>query len=150
MNIKIASYGESERQIRAVRDAVFGREQKVPREIDWDGNDPRCVQVVATDDGGLPIGAGRMQPDGRIGRLAVLKRRRGQGVGRKMLEALIESARRQGFHQVHVHAQVQAIPFYEKSGFRKVGAEFLEAGIRHVHMTRSIRPAPRTQRSTGS
>lgn len=43
--------------------------QDVPRELDWDGNDPHCVHVVVGD--GSPIGIGRTQPDGEIGRLAV-------------------------------------------------------------------------------
>jgi predicted GNAT family N-acyltransferase len=122
-----------------VRDAVFGHEQHVAREIDFDDQDPHCVHVVATDAGGTPIGTGRMQPDGRIGRLSVLKQWRGQGIGARMLEALVASARGRGSKKVYLHAQVQAIPFYERRGFARDGAEFLEAGMRHVTMTRSAR-----------
>ena len=79
MHTKVTSFGESESDIRSIRDTVFGEEQKVPRELDWDGNDPSCIHVVATDSEGAAIGTGRMQPDGRIGRLAVLKQWRRRG-----------------------------------------------------------------------
>jgi predicted GNAT family N-acyltransferase len=137
--IAITSFAESAAGIRSVRDAVFGQEQSVAREIDFDDQDPHCVHAVATDAGGIPIGTGRMQPDGRIGRLSVLKQWRGQGVGTRMLEALVASARKRGFKKVYLHAQVQVIPFYERRGFARDGAEFLEAGMSHVTMTRSAR-----------
>ena len=94
--IAITSFAESAADIRSVRDAVFGQEQSVAREIDFDDQDPHCVHVVATDAGGTPIGTGRMQPDGRIGRLSVLKQWRRQGIGARMLEALVASARGRG------------------------------------------------------
>ena len=138
MNVKVTSFDESEGDVRFVRDAVFGDEQSVLRGLDFDGNDPHCIHVVAEEDDGSPIGTGRIQADGRIGRLAVLKSRRNRGVGGKMLEALIESARGRGLEQVYLHAQLHSIPFYETRGFETDGAEFMEAGIRHVTMTRSI------------
>jgi predicted GNAT family N-acyltransferase len=137
MDIDVTTFEQAEAAIRSVRDAVFGEEQKVPRELDWDGIDPQCTHVLATDGNGTPIGTGRMQRDGRIGRLAVLKSCRDRGVGGKMLEALIESARSSGPESVYVHAQAHAISFYEKRGFRRTGVPFTEAGIQHVNMTRN-------------
>jgi predicted GNAT family N-acyltransferase len=138
MNTTITTYEESESDIRAIRDAVFGEEQGVPRELDWDGNDSRCIQVVATDDEGKAIGTGRMQPDGKIGRLAVLKPWRGQGIGAQMVEALIQSARRRGLEKVYLHAQLHAVSFYENLGFVKDGEEFIEAGIPHINMVSAM------------
>jgi predicted GNAT family N-acyltransferase len=147
MNIHVTSFEKSEGEIRSIRDAVFGLEQKVHRTLDWDGKDSRCTHVLAIAPDGNPIGTGRMQPDGRIGRLAVLKPWRGRGVGRGMLEALVEEARALGLSEVHLHAQVHAMDFYRRCGFRKAGLEFMEAGIRHIHMTKTLRPekgSPRT------
>jgi predicted GNAT family N-acyltransferase len=53
-----------------------------------------------------------------------------------MIEALVDTARERGLETVRLHAQTHAIRLYEKCGFRPVGKEFLEAGIRHVDMTR--------------
>jgi predicted GNAT family N-acyltransferase len=142
MKIKMVSYTESERDIRHIRDTVFGQEQKIPRELDWDGNDRDCLHVVATDNEGNTIGTGRIQPDGKIGRLAVLKQWRSRGVGARMLEALVESARCRGLEKVYLHAQAHAVPYYEKSGFEKEGDEFIEVGIRHVNMMRHTQATP--------
>ena len=133
------SYAESERDIHCIRDSVFGREQNIPRELDWDGSDQRCIHVVATDNKGNAIGVGRIQSDGKIGRLAVLKQWRKRGVGAKILEALIDTARSQGLEKVYLHAQTHTVTFYEKSGFEKDGEEFVEAGIQHINMIRSTR-----------
>jgi putative acetyltransferase len=46
----------------------------------------------------------------------------GQGVGRTLLAALEQSARAHGLAQLHLHATVNAIPFYTKLGFVRAGA----------------------------
>ncbi len=143
MGIIITSFEKSAEDIRLVRDAVFGQEQQVSPELDWDGNDADSIHVLATDKEGNAIGTGRMQADGKIGRLAVLKQWRGQGVGAGMLKALVELACTRGFETIRLHAQVQVVAFYEKNGFQKQGPAFLEAGIRHIKMTRSPTASPR-------
>ena len=142
MKIKVVSYAVSERDFRHIRDTVPGHEQQIPRELDWDGNDRDCLHVVATDKEGTTIGTGRIQADGKIGRLAVLKHWRSRGVGARMLEALVESARSRGLEKVYLHAQAHAVPYYEKSGFEKEGDEFIEVGIRHVNMMRRTQATP--------
>lgn len=139
MDIKITTFQQSEKEIRWLRDKVFGGEQGVPRDIDWDGEDPHCVQVLALDDDQTPVGTGRLRPDGKIGRLAVLANYRGKGIGADMLQALIHSARKNDLPQVYLHAQHQAISFYRRFDFHEEGAEFIEADIRHVKMIRSLR-----------
>jgi predicted GNAT family N-acyltransferase len=138
MNIKITSFSESENEIRSLRDAVFRIEQGVPPDIEWDGEDSSCTHVLAKDSDGSLIGTGRIRPDGKIGRLAVLAHRRGDGVGGKILEALVSEAHTRRLNRVYLHAQSRAISFYEKHGFRKEGSEFVEAGISHVKMIRDL------------
>jgi len=141
VNIRVTSFEESEEDVRFVRDTVFGDEQKVRRNLDWDGMDAKCIHVIATDNRRNPIGTGRMQPDGRIGRLAVLKSWRNRGIGGRMLEALVKAACSLDKDEVYLHAQLPAVPFYQKRGFEKEGEEFIEAGIHHINMTRSIQQA---------
>jgi predicted GNAT family N-acyltransferase len=38
--------------------------------------------------------------------------------------------------QLYLHAQVQAIPFYNRFGFTATGEPFMEAGIVHQTMER--------------
>lgn len=138
MTVKLATYEESRAEIHFVRDTVFGRELRVPRAADWDGKDPECIHVVARDEADNPTGTGRMQSDGRIGRLAVLKSWRCRGVGAAMMDTLMQAARERGLDRVYLHAQLHAVPFYEKIGFEKTGAEFMEAGIRHVTVVKCL------------
>jgi predicted GNAT family N-acyltransferase len=121
--------------LAAIRKTVFVNEQKVPEALEWDGLDPDCVHVLATAANGMPIGTGRLLPDGHIGRMAVLKGWRGRGVGGAVLAALIVAAREAGHAQAQLNAQVHALGFYARYGFVAEGAVFDDAGIPHRAMT---------------
>lgn len=128
--------------LRQVRDEVFVCEQGVPEAIERDALDPLCAHVLARDSAGRPIGTGRLAPDGRIGRMAVLRDWRGRGVGVALLRALVARAEVDGLREVHLHAQVSAEGFYAAEGFLPVGERFEEAGILHQGMHRPLgRPA---------
>lgn len=120
--------------LRRVREAVFVQEQNVPLALEWDELDPLCRHVVARDAEGRPIGTGRLTPEHTIGRMAVLADWRGRGVGNALLLALIDEARRLGWREVSLHAQVPAIGFYARHGFLPFEARFVEAGIDHQSM----------------
>jgi predicted GNAT family N-acyltransferase len=125
-------------QLREVREAVFVQEQGVPAEIERDDLDPLCRHVLARDADGLAIGTGRLTPERRIGRMAVLPQWRGRGVGDALLDALIQQARAQGWQDIALHAQVSAIGFYARHGFLPQDARFTEAGIEHQTMRRLL------------
>jgi predicted GNAT family N-acyltransferase len=117
----------------AVRREVFVREQGVPEEIEVDGLDDACIHALATQGREL-AGVGRMQADGHIGRIAVRRPFRRQGVGRAVMQALIGEARKRGLGSVYLHSQTQACGFYETLGFLPEGEVFMEAGIPHATM----------------
>lgn len=121
---------------RLVREAVFVDEQKVPRSIEMDQRDRVSRHVIARDGNGRAIGTGRLLPDGQLGRLAVLADWRGKGVGRALLERLLEEAERQDQRRLALHAQTQASGFYRRFGFVDEGPEFMEAGIPHRTMVK--------------
>ena len=137
-NLIHTSWQESELALNAVRRAVFIEEQRVPAALEWDGLDAACHHVLVTAAGHRPVGTGRMKPDGHIGRMAVLRDCRGQGVGSAILTALLDCARRQQCTGVYLHAQVAAIPFYEKHGFTVDGEQFMDAGMPHRRMVRRL------------
>ena len=132
--IRLANWPEDREALRLVRESVFVKEQQVPPELEWDGLDESCLHLLAEDARGRPIGTGRLLPDGHIGRMAVLEPWRGRGVGTALLRALMEEGRKRGFEQLVLNAQVSAIPFYERAGFRAKGAVFDDAGIPHRRM----------------
>lgn len=132
--MSLVDWREASGVLDALRHEVFVVGQGVPADLERDGRDPDCAHVLASSARGEPIGTGRLLPDGRIGRMAVLAAWRGRGVGAAMLEALMQEARRRGFPEAHLHAQSHAKDFYERHGFVVEGEEYLEAGIPHVGM----------------
>lgn len=124
--------------LRHVRRLVFIEEQQVPEALEWDEWDGRCLHVLAQTHAGDPVGTGRLLPDGHIGRMAVLRAWRGQGVGSALLQELLAMAREEGHDVARLNAQTQALAFYERFGFVAEGPEFLDAGIAHRHMRRPL------------
>ena len=120
----------------AIRHAVFILEQGVPAHLERDADDANCVHVLAFDPRNEPIGTARMQPNGHIGRIAVVSRWRRRGVGSLLVAALIDEARRAGLSDVDLNSQIHAVGFYRKLGFTARGNEFMEAGIPHQNMVR--------------
>ncbi len=113
-------------------------EQQVPPEEELDATDADCVHALAFNHLGEPIGTGRLLPDGHIGRMAVLKASRGNGVGAAILLRLTEQARARGFTQVVLSAQTHARAFYAKYGFKEEGEEYLDANIAHILMRKML------------
>jgi predicted GNAT family N-acyltransferase len=124
--------------IHEVRRQVFIVEQGIPADLEWDARDAACQHVLATDMRQMAIGTGRLDPEGRIGRMAVLPAWRSQGVGYALLASLLDLARAQGHLKVVVHAQCTVTDFYHKAGFREQGRPFMEAGIEHVIMVNTL------------
>ena len=116
-----------------IRRMVFIEEQRVPLEEEWDGRDPECRHFLALLEG-LPVGTARLLPDAHIGRVAVLARARGSGIGAALMAAAIEAARRDGHPAVELAAQTHALAFYTRLGFTPFGDEFIDAGILHRNM----------------
>ncbi len=121
-----------------IRKLVFIVEQSVPQEEEWDGKDDDAWHWIATDQEDVPIGTARLLPDGQIGRMAVLAKYRGAGVGAALLQQAVIKARHLGFETVYLNAQTHALGFYERSGFIQEGEEFDEAGIPHIRMTQTL------------
>lgn len=139
----------------ALRYEVFVVGQGVPPALERDVLDATATHVVAVDAGRV-IGTGRLV-DGRIdldgrlvpgtagtvgtvGRMAVAPSERGRGVGRAVLDRLVDLAAARGLPAVELHAQVHARDFYARAGFAAYGEVYLEAGIEHVGMRRPLHP----------
>jgi predicted GNAT family N-acyltransferase len=138
--VEIADYEADLADLRAVREPVFVIEQQVPPDLEWDDLDPRSHHVIARDGAGQPIGTGRLTPEHKIGRMAVLPAWRGRGVGEAILTRLIDLAHDLGYVELKLHAQVSAIDFYRRAGFEAYGPRFMEAGIEHQSMRLALAP----------
>ena len=136
--VQLVDFTASLAELRAVRDEVFVGEQKVPIELEHDALDPLCAHALARLLDGTPVGTARLTPDRHIGRMAVRAPWRGRGVGDALLLALVEEARKRGWPEVRLNSQASAIGFYDRHGFQPEGGRFMEAGIEHQAMVRTL------------
>jgi predicted GNAT family N-acyltransferase len=137
----------------ALRHEVFVTGQDVPAELERDELDDVADHAVAID-GARTVGTGRLVNGrigedlrlvagtpgtvGTVGRMAVASDVRGSGVGRALLDVLVERAGALGLPAVELHAQLHAKSFYERAGFAPFGDVYLEAGIEHVGMRKEL------------
>jgi len=142
IDVRLGDWAALGADAEAIRTEVFIDEQKIPKEMEWDEVDRNCVHAVAFNRLGMPLATGRLLQEapgiGRVGRMASLQSLRSSGVGRRVLDALIDAARARGEVEVVLHAQTSAVPFYARAGFASRGAVFEEAGIAHIEMTRAL------------
>ncbi|WP_329526146.1 GNAT family N-acetyltransferase [Streptomyces sp. NBC_01462] len=135
----------------AVRKEVFVGEQGVSEDIEYDAYDAGALHVLAVRDDGAPLGTGRLLSGedaaaktggdprvGSLGRLAVTKEARGLGVGVALVGAIEDAARARGLTAVDLHAQTHALGFYERLGYVAYGEKFLDAGIDHRAMRKTL------------
>jgi predicted GNAT family N-acyltransferase len=140
VRVRLADFDADREEICRIRFTVFVYEQQVPEELEMDDADPQCIHVLAYNDDD-PVGTGRvdLRNEGKIGRVAVLAERRGQGAGKAVMAALQAIAMEHQLTEVWCNAQISARPFYEKIGYRVTSTQpFDEAGIPHVRMEKSL------------
>lgn len=126
---------------RALRRAVFIEEQGVAEADEIDALDGEAIHLLATE-GTRPVGSARLllRPAqdgtiGKIGRVCVLRDRRGTGLGAALIRAAVaEFAAMPGVAEVRLGAQTHALGFYEKLGFAGTGPIYDDAGIPHRDM----------------
>ncbi|HEY4069275.1 MAG TPA: YbgC/FadM family acyl-CoA thioesterase [Burkholderiaceae bacterium] len=142
VELRVGEWAALTEPARAIRTEVFIGEQKIPIEMEWDEADHDAVHAVAFNRLGLPLATGRLLRHApgiaRIGRMASIQALRGSGVGRQVLEALMQAARARGDREVVLSAQTSASAFYVRAGFAPRGAAFEEAGIAHIEMARAL------------
>ena len=134
---------ESERDAAfAVRRTVFVGEQGVPEAEEIDEYDTDALHLLAIGDGGEPLGTARViRKTGnlaKIGRVAVLKAVRENGLGRRLMQAALDAAIARGMVAAVLDAQSYAIPFYEKLGFVADGGVFDDCAIPHRRMNKEL------------
>lgn len=126
---------------RALRRAVFIEEQGIAEADEWDDLDGQAIHLLAWEEG-EPVGTARILQSGttgKIGRVCVLDRARGTGLGTKLIRAAVDVLRaRPGVTHAKLGAQVHAIGFYEKLGFKVAGEVYDDAGIPHRDMIREL------------
>ncbi len=138
-------WSELREAARNLRSDVFLQEQRIPIELEWDNADEAALHAVAFNRLAAPVATGRLLQHssgiGKIGRMAVTRVLRGTGVGRQILQTLVQAATLRGDREVLLHAQTSAQGFYQRQGFTARGELFEEAGIDHIAMFKSLNQA---------
>jgi predicted GNAT family N-acyltransferase len=124
------------RLIFAIRQKVFVEEQMVSREEEFDPFERTSIHYLGYfNDRPVATARWRITEKGiKLERFAVEKEFRGSGAGKAVLAQVLRDVVAPGQY-VYLHAQVSAIGFYEKAGFKKEGPMFSEANIDHYRMT---------------
>jgi predicted GNAT family N-acyltransferase len=112
----------------------------VSPEADQDGRDSEATHVVALEEDSV-VGTCRLifsRRTARLGRLAVEPAARRRGVGAALLREAAEAARQVAAERIELHAQTYALELYEREGYASHGSEFVEEGIPHLAMRKSL------------
>ena len=125
--------------IRTIRETVFVAEQGVPLALEMDDRDRICIHVLALVDN-CPAGTARLDilKQGKIGRLAVLPAFRRQGLGQQIMQEIEAIGDQHQLPHLWCHAQKTAVAFYQSIGYTATGPDFLEAGIVHCKMQKTL------------
>lgn len=125
-----------------IRQKVFVEEQKVSKEEEYDEFEDTATHFLAFNDQNKAYGTARWrftEKGIKLERFAVLKEERGGGTGSALVKKVLEDI---ALHPnsngklIYLHAQLTAVPLYEKFGFRKEGDIFEECAIQHYKMTK--------------
>ena len=142
VTVDVGTWDVLGKEASALRQAVFVGEQNIPAALEWDAGDAHCTHAVARNRLGLALATGRLLAPAsgvaQIGRMAVHASLRGSGIGRAVLDALMQAATARGDTEVLLHAQTSAEGFYRRVGFSPRGPVFDEAGITHQEMVRAL------------
>jgi predicted GNAT family N-acyltransferase len=121
--------------VYAIRRTVFVEEQKVPEMEEFDGYEAISHHYLALMDH-KPIGCARWRITPymtlKLERFAVLEPYRNLGVGAAILKTILNEI--PSGYPVYLHAQLHAVPFYQKYGFLSEGEMFMECDIPHYKM----------------
>lgn len=138
-------------ELMALRQAVFVVEQDCPY-LDADGKDQMAYHLLGYNGQQELVAYTRLLPAGisygkyaSIGRVITRSSERGTGLGRALMQ---ESIRQAGIlfpdTSIKISAQCHLTEFYESLGFQAVGESYLEDGIPHIGMIRTVDGGERT------
>lgn len=151
--IKSVTWQTTQRELIMLRTAVFMDEQNVSPEDEWDNKDETATHFLVTSAEGAAIGCARLLIESHsnadensltppqnstlfhIGRVAVLKSHRQQGIGKQLLQTIINGClQSMPSSDIYLNAQTARIKFYQQLGFVIQGDVFMDAGIPHIEM----------------
>ncbi len=136
LKVEIVKWIDGKAKLTMIREKVFIEEQKVTPQLEWDGLDEGAIHFLAYQDK-VAIGCARAiihHNAMQLGRMAVLKEHRHQGVGGALIEKAITTSKLNHLSNISISAQCHAIDFYKRFGFEIISDIYLDADIPHRDM----------------
>ncbi|CAM8391254.1 GNAT family N-acetyltransferase [Candidatus Methylopumilus universalis] len=137
LKVEVVKWIDEYDSLTMIREKVFIEEQKVTSQLEWDGMDKEAIHFLAFKDE-KAIGCARalvIEYCMQLGRIAVLKEYRGEGIGSALIEKAMTTAKLNQLSAIYISAQCHAIDFYKKFGFEVTSDIYLDAEILHRDMT---------------
>ena len=133
LSVENGDWDQLQQDARLIRELVFIVEQNIPEQDEWDEQDAISQHFVVYDRD-QPVATARLLQNHSVGRVAVIQKYRGQGIGRMIMLDIIRYAQQQHRPFLKLLSQLHAISFYEKLGFVTHGNPYDECGIPHIEM----------------
>ena len=131
----LLSWAKDIQIIKDIRTEVFIKEQNIPEELEWDKDDEVAKHFgILSNDILIAYARVLIKQNIHIGRMAVRKKYRREGIGSFLLSNICNQVDDRNQKKIMLSAQEQAIPFYEKNLFQIRGDKYLDAGIIHYDM----------------
>jgi predicted GNAT family N-acyltransferase len=137
--IRCVDFDTAKNDISYIRNKVFVEELNIPKELEWDNQDTTAHHYILSFEQHKILAYARLLPSGKLGRVAVLKQYRNQGLGSMLVLAICKKASKLGIKTINLSSQVSAVDFYTQLGFQISGDVFTEAGIKHRSMHKTLR-----------
>ncbi len=142
MALKIIDYGTHEyRQMVKLRDDLLRKPLGLTFTKEELEDEKENMLIAAFEDDDILGCCMLVEKDTEIARLrqmAVLNNLQGKGVGTAILQFAENLARDRGYKKIMMHARKNTTDFFEKSGYKISGNEFIELTIPHYVMIKEL------------
>ena len=136
----VKTFNKLEPNIKMIRKIVFEDEQGFIDEFDEIDNSDTVVHMLLCKDA-VPIATCRffkVNNEYKIGRIAVVKEYRGQGIGRIIVSCAEEKVYELGGRELCLSSHVRVQGFYEKLGYVAEGEIYMDQMCPHIKMKKKL------------
>jgi predicted GNAT family N-acyltransferase len=144
--LKLVEYGSDEYyQAAQLRYDLFYHEHNISFESIFESQEKQDLHLAITGSSGNRVLAyGRLGQNSldefQIYQMVVVPECQGQGLGKRILQALTEEAIERGASRLILNARVTKVKFYQKFNFESVGEVFASSmtGVPHIKMQKEM------------
>ena len=125
------TWNQSSNEILSIRHKVFIIERHFEENLLCDLEDKDCIHLIARNEEGRVVACARLNPNGRISKIAVLLPYRREGIGSRILRELVAIGKQNNIKLVSLNAEIDNKHLYDQQNFSAVGPVYMKQGIPH-------------------